>query len=57
VRNENARAQAVYRKLGFVPFHPEGEEASRFDAVAEAPAERCFRMKLGSGSFFHLAEK
>ena len=45
VRNENARAQAVYRKLGFVPFYPEGEAAARFDAVAEAPHEHCFRMR------------
>ena len=45
VRNENARAQAVYRKLGFVPFEPAADEAARFNAVAEAPGDRCFRMK------------
>jgi len=47
VRNENARAQAVYRKLGFERFEPDGEEARRFDAVAEAPLDKCFRMLLG----------
>jgi ribosomal protein S18 acetylase RimI-like enzyme len=46
VRNENLRAQAVYRKQGFAPFDPQGEEAERYDAVAEAPADRCFRMRL-----------
>ena len=45
VRNENARAQAVYTKHGFVPFDPSGQDAARFDAIAEAPAERCFRMR------------
>jgi len=49
VRNENARAQAVYRKHGFAPFHPLAEEAARYDAVAEAPAQRCFRMILAPG--------
>jgi len=49
VRNENARAQAVYRKHGFAPFHPLAEEAARYDAVAEAPADRCFRMVLAPG--------
>jgi ribosomal protein S18 acetylase RimI-like enzyme len=46
VRNENARAQAVYRKHGFVAFHPLAEEAARYDEIAEAPAEFCFRMIL-----------
>jgi ribosomal protein S18 acetylase RimI-like enzyme len=46
VRNENARAQAVYRKLGFEPFEPDAEEMRRFDAVAEAPLAQCFRMRL-----------
>jgi ribosomal protein S18 acetylase RimI-like enzyme len=50
VRNENVRAQAVYRKLGFLPFHPGAEDAARFDAVAEAPAERAFRMRLSRES-------
>ena len=46
VRNENARAQAVYRKLGFEPFEPADDEAIRFDAVAEAPRDQCYRMRL-----------
>ena len=50
VRNHNARAQAVYEKLGFVRMDDAGEEARRCDAVAEAPPEKCFRMrKLGPG--------
>ena len=49
VRNDNLRAQAVYRKLGFFPFQPGDEEATRFDAVAEAPADRCFRMARRTG--------
>jgi ribosomal protein S18 acetylase RimI-like enzyme len=44
VRNENARAQAVYRKYGFTPFHPREEDAARYDAIAEAPPHLCFRM-------------
>ena len=48
VRNHNARAQAVYEKLGFVRVDDASEEARRYDAVAEAPPEKCFRMrKLG----------
>jgi len=46
VRNENARAQAVYRQLGFEPFEPGAAEAPRFDLVAEAPLDQCFRMLL-----------
>jgi len=50
VRNHNARAQAVYEKLGFVRVDDASEEARRYDAVAEAPPEKCFRMrKLGPG--------
>jgi ribosomal protein S18 acetylase RimI-like enzyme len=50
VRNHNARAQAVYGKLGFVRVDDASEEARRYDAVAEAPPEKCFRMrKLGPG--------
>lgn len=45
VRNENDRAQAVYRKLGFERFDAAGEEAERFEAVAEAPPDQCFRMR------------
>jgi ribosomal protein S18 acetylase RimI-like enzyme len=50
VRNENARAQAVYRKHGFEPFHPRAEDAARYDAVAEAPADLCFRMLRASAA-------
>ena len=50
VRSDNARAQAVYRSLGFERFEPDGEEARRYDAIAEAPMERCFRMRLSSRS-------
>jgi len=50
VRNHNARAQAVYEKLGFVRVDDASEEVRRYDAVAEAPPEKCFRMrKLGPG--------
>jgi RimJ/RimL family protein N-acetyltransferase len=50
VRNGNERAQAVYRKLGFRLFTPVADEAARYDSVAEAPLEKCFRMrKLGPG--------
>ena len=45
VRNGNVRAQAVYAALGFGRFEPAAEEASRYDAVAEAPEDRCFRMR------------
>ena len=45
VRNGNERARAVYEKLGFEPFMPSAEEAARYDAVAEAPPEKCFRMR------------
>ena len=46
VRNHNARAQAVYEKLGFVRVDDAADEARRYDAVAEAPPEKCFRMRL-----------
>jgi ribosomal protein S18 acetylase RimI-like enzyme len=46
VRHGNARAAAVYRKLGFVRIDPEGAEAERLDTAAEAPLDRCFRMRL-----------
>jgi ribosomal protein S18 acetylase RimI-like enzyme len=45
VRNGNDRAQAVYRKHGFERFEPGEEEARRLDAVAEAPADKAFRMR------------
>jgi ribosomal protein S18 acetylase RimI-like enzyme len=46
VRNGNDRARAVYEALGFDRIDPGTEEAARYDAVAEAPAEKCFRMRL-----------
>jgi diamine N-acetyltransferase len=46
VRDFNARAQKVYSKLGYVRFDPGAEEAARYDAVAEAPSEGAFRMRL-----------
>jgi RimJ/RimL family protein N-acetyltransferase len=46
VRNGNDRARAVYESLGFEPFAPEGDEARRYDSVAEAPMDKCFRMRL-----------
>jgi RimJ/RimL family protein N-acetyltransferase len=50
VRDHNVRAQAVYAKLGFVRVDDASEEARCYDAVAEAPPERCFRMRrLGPG--------
>lgn len=50
VRDGNLGAQALYSKLGFERFEPAGEEARRYDSVAEAPEDRCFRMrKLGPG--------
>lgn len=45
VRNGNARARKVYESLGFARFDPGEEERARFDAVAEAPEDRCFRMR------------
>ena len=46
VRNHNSRARAVYEKLGFVELDPASEVAKVYDAVAEAPPEKCFRMRL-----------
>jgi len=48
VRDGNARAQAVYRKLGFVRFEPGADEAPRFDAGADTP-NQSFRMILRRG--------
>jgi ribosomal protein S18 acetylase RimI-like enzyme len=45
VRNGNHRAQAVYRKLGFARFDPDPVEAEAYDRYAEAPPDRCFRMR------------
>jgi len=46
VRDDNARAQAVYGALGFERFDP-GGEGSRYDTAAEPPRDaRYFRMRL-----------
>jgi ribosomal protein S18 acetylase RimI-like enzyme len=47
VRTTNARAQAVYRKLGYVPFE---EDAERFDRAGEALAPLALRMILRRGA-------
>ena len=46
VRDWNTRAQKVYSKLGYTRFDPGPEEATRYDAAAEAPGEGAFRMRL-----------
>jgi ribosomal protein S18 acetylase RimI-like enzyme len=46
VRNDNSRARDVYRKLGFARFDATPSEARLYDSIAEAPAERCYRMML-----------
>jgi ribosomal protein S18 acetylase RimI-like enzyme len=48
VRDGNDRAQAVYRKLGFERFDPEGDEALRFNAAGDTP-NQSFRMILRRG--------
>ena len=46
VYDSNARAQAVYRALGFRDFEPGEEEACRLTAAAEAPAPEAHRMRI-----------
>ena len=46
VREWNARAQAVYRKLSFTRYEPAGEEAAALAAYAEAPGPISFRMRV-----------
>lgn len=46
VREWNARAQAVYRKLGFVRYEPPEGEAAALAAYAEAPGPQSFRMRV-----------
>lgn len=46
VRVPNLRAQAVYRKLGFERWDPEGEAAARADHAGEAPMGDTFRMRI-----------
>jgi ribosomal protein S18 acetylase RimI-like enzyme len=42
----NARAQRVYRKLGFEAIDPRGNAKARLDRAGEPPAPGAFRMKL-----------
>ena len=51
VRDWNARAQAVYRKLGFVRYEPSPAEAAALDAYAEAPGEASFRMRIDASAW------
>lgn len=46
VRGRNARAQALYRRLGFERYEPPGAEAADLAAYAEAPGAESFRMRL-----------
>lgn len=46
VRHWNARAQAVYRKLGLTPYEPGPEEAAALARYAEAPGPQSFRMRI-----------
>ena len=47
VRDWNARAERVYRALGFERFDPPPEEALPYDAIGEGPKAGSFRMRLG----------
>ncbi len=42
----NARAQRVYRNLGFERYDPSPEDEKRYDAAAEPPIAGAFRMRL-----------
>ena len=55
VREWNARAQAVYRKLGFARYDPEGEEAESLARYAEAPGAQSFRMRVDRGPWMSRA--
>jgi ribosomal protein S18 acetylase RimI-like enzyme len=46
VRDWNTRAQAVYTKLGFSRYEPNGDEADVLARYAEAPSEHSFRMRF-----------
>jgi diamine N-acetyltransferase len=50
VREWNARAQAVYRKLGFSRYEPAEDEAAALAAYAEAPGPQSFRMRVDATS-------
>lgn len=51
VREYNARAQAVYRKLGFDRYDPAGDEAASIAAYAEAPGNQSFRMRIDASAW------
>lgn len=46
VRQSNARAQDVYRKLAFQRYEPATADAAELAAYAEAPGPESFRMRL-----------
>lgn len=46
VRTGNARAQAVYRRLGFRRYDPSLAEAEALGRSAEAPGTHAFRMRI-----------
>lgn len=48
VREGNARAQAVYRRLGFHRFDPVGDTARRFNDAGQQPGAGTFRMLLNA---------
>jgi ribosomal protein S18 acetylase RimI-like enzyme len=47
VRRENARAQAVYRKLGFAPFEPDAETGRSLGLAGDSPFGEAIAMRLG----------
>ena len=51
VRDWNARAQAVYRKLGFERYEPVGDEAATLAGYAEGPGPQSFRMRIDEARF------
>ncbi len=51
VFEENARAIAVYRRLGFRRFDPATEVTRRFNEAAEPPLPGAFRMLLNARDF------
>jgi ribosomal protein S18 acetylase RimI-like enzyme len=50
VREVNARAQSVYRGLGFTRYAPGPEEAARLATAGEAPSAGAFSMRLDNPS-------
>jgi ribosomal protein S18 acetylase RimI-like enzyme len=47
VRKDNARAQAVYRKLGFVAFEPDAEMGRSLGLAGDSPFGEAIAMRLG----------